>query len=57
LDRPQISALRRNDTGQKRSFLYLAACWLRYLQRPNADANHPALVWWMLAWQLFGPPK
>ncbi len=57
LDRPQISALRRNDTGQKRSFLYLAACWLRYMQRPNADANHPALVWWMLAWHLFGPPK
>ena len=57
LDRPQISALRHDDTGQKRSFLYLAACWLRYLQCPNADANHPALVWHMLAWQLFGPPK
>tara|TARA_B100001093_G_C26702484_1_gene959725 strand:+ start:107 stop:769 length:663 start_codon:yes stop_codon:yes gene_type:complete len=57
LDRPQISALRRNNSGQKRSFLYLAACWLRYVQRPNADANHPALVWKMLAWQLFGPPQ
>jgi len=57
LDRPQISVLRRNETGQKRSFLYLSACWLRYMQRPNADAHHPALVWWMLAWQLFGPPK
>jgi hypothetical protein len=57
LNRPQISALRRNGAGQKRSFLYLAACCLRYMQRPNADANHPALVWHMLAWQLFGPPK
>jgi len=57
LKRPQISSLRRDDAGQKRSFLYLAACWLRYMQRPNADANHPALVWYMLAWQLFGPPK
>ena len=57
LDKPQISALRRNDSGQKRSFLYLVACWLRYVQRPNADANHPALIWKMLAWQLFGPPQ
>ena len=57
LDRPQIGAFRRSDAGRKRSFLYLAACLTRYLQRPNADANHPALVWWMLAWQLFGPPK
>ena len=57
LNRQQISTLRRNDVGQKRSFLYLAACWLRYLQRPNADANHPALVWHILAWQLLGPPK
>ena len=57
LERRQISTLRRNDTGQKRSFLYLAACWLRYMQRPNADANHPALVWRMLAWQFFGPPQ
>jgi hypothetical protein len=57
LDKSQISALRRNDSGQKRSFLYLVACWLRYVQRPNADANHPALIWKMLAWQLFGPPQ
>jgi hypothetical protein len=57
LNRQKISALRRDDAGQKRSFLYLAACWLRYIQRPNADANHPALVWKMLAWQLFSPPK
>ena len=57
LNRRQISALRRNDAGQKRSFLYLAACWLRYVQRPNADANHPSLVWHMLAWQLFGSPR
>ena len=57
LDRSQISSLRRNDAGQKRSFLFLVACWLRYVQRTNADANHPALVWHMLAWQLFGPPK
>ena len=57
LDRPQISVLRRNDAGQKRSFLFLVACWLRYVQRTNADANHPALVWHMLAWQLFGPPR
>ena len=57
LSRPQISALRRNDAGQKRSFLYLAACWLRYVQRQNADANHPALVFYMLAWQLFGSPR
>ena len=57
LERRQISTLRRNDTGPKRSFLYLAACWLRYMQRPNADANHPALVWRMLAWQFFGPPQ
>ena len=57
LNRQQVSALRRNDAGQKRSFLYLAACWLRYMQRTNADANHPALVWRMLAWQLFGSPR
>ena len=57
LERRQISTLRRNDTGPKRSFLYLAACWLRYMQRPNADANHPALVWQMLAWQFLGPPQ
>ena len=57
LERRQISTLRRNDTGPKRSFLYLAACWLRYMQRPNADTNHPALVWRMLAWQFFGPPQ
>ena len=57
LERRQISTLRRNGTGPKRSFLYLAACWLRYMQRPNADANHPALVWRMLAWQFFGPPQ
>ena len=57
LNRPRISALRRNDAGQKRSFLYLVACWLRYVQRPNADANHPALVFYMLAWQLFGSPR
>ena len=56
-NRRQISALRRNDAGQKRSFLYLAACWLRYVQRQNADANHPALVFYMLAWQLFGSPR
>ena len=57
LNRRQISALRRNDAGQQRSFLYLVACLLRYVQRPNADANHPALVWHMLAWQLFGSPR
>ena len=57
LNRRQISALRRNDAGQKRSFLYLAACWLRYMQRPNTDANHPALMWHMLAWQIFGSPR
>ena len=57
LDKPHISALRRNDSGQKRSFLYLAACWLRYVQSPNVDANHPALIWKILAWHLFGPPR
>ena len=57
LNRQKIRALRHDDVGQKRSFLYLVACLLRYMQRPNADANHPALVWKMLAWQLFGPPK
>ena len=57
LDRRQINGLRQSDSGRKRSWLYLAACWLRYLQRPNADMHHPALVWQMLAWQLFGPPK
>ena len=57
LNRLQISVLRRNHAGQKRSFLYLAACWLRYVQRQNADANQPALVFYMLAWQLFGSPR
>jgi len=27
------------------------------VQRQNADANHPALVFHIVAWQLFGSPR
>ena len=57
LDQPQIIALRRDDAGRKRSWLYLAGCFLRYMARPAADVSHPALGWHMLIWHIFRPPK
>ena len=56
--RSAIAALRRDDAGNKRSWLYLTACLLRYMQRrPHADFGNPALVWHIVAWYIFGPPR
>ena len=64
-----IKALRRNDRKEERSFLYLSACLNRKLQGTNnsnldetrishgSGLDDPVLVWRMLAWYTFGPPK
>ncbi len=61
-----IKSLRRNDRGDVRSWLYFATCLNQKLQRDLADNNlisvhdgldDPALVWRILSWHFFGPPK
>jgi len=53
----EAATARRDDAGRKRSWLYLAGCFLRYMARPAADVSHPALGWHMLIWHIFRPPK
>ena len=64
-----IKSLRKNDREEERTLLYLSACLNRKLQggqNSNLDAtriNHetglddPVLVWRILMWHFFGPPK
>ena len=65
----EIKSLRKNDREEERTLLYLSACLNRKLQdsqNSNLDATRksheprlddPALVWRILVWHIFGPPK
>ena len=65
----EIKSLRKNDHEEERTLLYLSACLNRKLQgsqNSNVDAtqishvirlNDPLLVWRVLIWYFFGPPK
>ena len=64
-----IKLLRKNDLEEERTLLYLSACLSRKLQgRQNSNLNatrmshdarldDPLLVWRILVWHIFGPPK
>ena len=64
-----IKSLRKNDRAEERTLLYLCACLNRRLkgsQNSNSDATRirhdirlddPVLVWRILVWHIFGPPK
>ena len=64
-----IKSLMKNDHKEERTLLYLSACLNRKLhcnQNSNVDAtrishsirlNDPVLVWRVLVWYFFGPPK
>ena len=64
-----IKSLRKNDREEERTLLYLSACLSRKLQgRQNSSLNatrishdagldDPLLVWRILVWYIFGPPK
>ena len=64
-----IKSLRKNDREEERTLLYLSACLRRKLQgsrNSNLDAtgisldaglDDPVLVWRILVWHIFGPPK
>ena len=64
-----IKSLRKNDYEEERTLLYLSACLNRKLQisqnsnsdragvSHNAGLDDPVLVWRILAWHIFGPPK
>ena len=64
-----IKSLRKNDGEEERTLLYLSACLnlkLQGSQASNLDATRisdktslddPVLVWRILVWHIFGPPK
>ena len=61
-----IRALKKNDRGELRSWLYLVACLNSKLQNHLTDHNprrkymgfdDPTLVWRILGWHFFGPPR
>ena len=64
-----IKSLRKNDREEERTLLYLSACLNRKLkggQNSNLDGTRmsndmelddPVLVWRILVWHFFGPPK
>ena len=61
-----IRALKRNDKGELRSWLYMAACLNLKLQNDLSDLDprrvylgfdDPTLVWRILGWHFFGPPR
>jgi len=64
-----IKSLRKNDCDEERTLLYLTACLNRKLQgnkHLNLDKtpishyrglDDPVLVWRILFWHIFGPPK
>ena len=64
-----IRSLRTNDREEERTLLYLSACLsckLQGSQNSNLDAtgishdtglDDPVLVWRILVWHIFGPPK
>ena len=64
-----IKSLRKNDHEEERTLLYLSACLSRKLQgSQNSNLNatrtshctgldDPLLVWRILVWYIFGPPK
>ena len=64
-----IKSLRKNDLEEERTLLYLSACLNRKLkgsQNSNLDGTQmshdiglddPVLVWRILVWHIFGPPK
>ena len=64
-----IKSLRKNDREEERTLLYLSACLSRKLQgKQNSNFNatrtshdtgldDPLLVWRILVWHIFGPPK
>jgi hypothetical protein len=64
-----IKSLRKNDRKEECTLLYLSACLSRKLQgSQNSDLNatrvshdpgldDPLLVWRILVWYIFGPPK
>ncbi len=64
-----VKSLRKNDREEERTLLYLSACLSRKLQgsqnsnlnvtRISHDAglDDPLLVWQILVWHIFGPPK
>ena len=64
-----IKSFRKNDREDERTLLYLSACLCRRLQgsqRSDLDAarishdrvlDDPILVWRILVWHIFGPPK
>ena len=64
-----IKSLRKNDREEERTLLYLSACLSRKLQDSqssnlnatrighDAGLDDPLLVWRILVWHIFGPPK
>ena len=64
-----IKSLRKNDREEERTLLYLSACLCRKLQGSqnsnfnatrithDAGLDDPLLVWRILVWHIFGPPK
>jgi hypothetical protein len=64
-----IKTLRKNDREEERTLLYLSACLSRKLQGGQnlnlnatrkshyAGLDDPLLVWRILVWYIFGPPK
>ena len=64
-----IKSLRKNDCKEERTLLYLSACLNRRLQGSqlsnldvarishNTGLDDPILVWRILVWHIFGPPK
>ena len=68
-DNINIKSLRRNDEKERRSWLYLSACLHRRLKRGlnfdlesarlnfHSRLDDPLLVWQILSWYFFGPPR
>ncbi len=64
-----IKSLKKNDREEERTLLYLSACLSRKLQGSqnsnldatgishNTELDDPVLVWRILVWHIFGPPK
>ena len=61
-----IRALKQNDRGELCSWLYMIACLNLKLQKNLTDQNperaymvfdDPTLVWKILSWHFFGPPR
>ena len=61
-----IKLLRCNDQGDARSWLYLTSCLTKKIQRDQkinrqkslrSHLEDPLIVWQILCWYFFGPPR